>query len=169
MQKRLKEFNEKEPIFIDANIFLHHAFDANPNSIQFLKSVESSNIKAYTSALVIEEIMFKLIMQSASNFLHKLTLQDVKGLLRDNKYREKIFKPVLEYRGYIEILKDFGLAVLDLTDKDMAAALLKAKEYGLIMADASHIAVMERKGISNIASSDGDFSSVKNITLWSPN
>jgi predicted nucleic acid-binding protein len=86
MQKKLKEFNEKDPIFIDANIFLHHAFDSNPISIQFLK-----------------------------------------------------------------------------------AALLKAKEYGLVMADASHIAVMERKGISHMASSDGDFSSVKNITLWSPN
>jgi predicted nucleic acid-binding protein len=168
MEKKLKEFNEKEAIFIDANIFLHHAFDVNPISVQFLKKIESSNTKAYTSALVIEEVMFKLIMQSASNFFGKMTLQDVKGLLRDGKYKEKIFKPVIEYRGYIDILKDFGLAVLDVTDKDMAAALRKAKEYGLVMADASHIAVMERKGIAHMASSDADFRSVKDITLWSP-
>lgn len=168
MEKKLKEFKEKEAVFIDANIFLHHAFDVNPISVQFLKKVESSNIKAYTSALVIEEVMFKLIMQSASNFLDKLTLHDVKGLLRDSKYKEKLFKPVMEYRSYIDILKDFGLAILDVTDKDMAAGLRKAKEYGLVMADASHIAVMERKGITHMASSDGDFRSVENITLWSP-
>jgi predicted nucleic acid-binding protein len=168
MQKNLKEFKEKEAIFIDANIFLHHAFNVNPNSVQFLKKVESSNIKAYTSVLVIEEVMFKLIMQSASNFLDKVTLQDVKAFLRDSDNREKIFKPVIEYRSYIDVLKDFGLVILDVTDKDMITALQRAKEFGLIMADAVHIGVMERKGIPYMASSDSDFRNIKNITLWSP-
>lgn len=74
----------------------------------------------------------------------------------------------MEYRGYIDTLKNFGLIVLDLTDKDMITALQKAKRYGLITADAAHIAVMERKGITHIASSDSDFKGVDEITLWSP-
>ncbi len=168
MQKSLKEFKEKEAIFIDANIFLHHAFDINAISVQFLKKVESSDIKAYTSALVIEEVMFKLVMQSASNFLDKVTVQDVKELLRESDNRERIFKPVLEYRSYIDVLRDFGLVILDVTDKDMITALQRAKEFGLIMADAAHIGVMERKGITHMASSDSDFRSLKNVTLWSP-
>jgi Predicted nucleic acid-binding protein, contains PIN domain len=168
MQKNLKDFKGKEAIFIDANIFLHHAFDANVISVEFLKKVESSNLKAYTSALVMEEVIFKLIMQSASNFLDRVTLQSVKLLLKDPKNREKVFKPVVEYREYIDMLKDFGLTVLDLTDKDTAVAIQKAKTYGLITADAAHIAVMERKKITNLSSSDGDFKGVDNITLWSP-
>ncbi len=168
MQKNLKDFKGKEAIFIDANIFLHHAFDVNAASVEFLKKVESFNIKAYTSALVIEEVIFKLTMQSASNFLDRVTLQGVKVLLKDTKNKEKVFKPILQYRGYIDTLKDFGLVVLDLTDKDMAAAIQKAKTYGLITADAAHIAVMERKGITHMASSDGDFKAVNNITLWMP-
>jgi predicted nucleic acid-binding protein len=168
MRKNLKDFKGKEAIFIDANIFLHHAFDANVISVEFLKKVESSNLKAYTSALVMEEVIFKLIMQSASNFLDRVTLQSVKLLLKDPKNREKVFKPVVEYREYIDMLKDFGLTVLDLTDKDMALAIQKAKTYGLITADAAHIAVMERKEITNLSSSDGDFKGVDNITLWSP-
>lgn len=168
MQRNLKDFKGKEAIFIDANIFLHHAFDMNPASVEFLKTVESFSLKAYTSALVIEEIMFKLIMQSASNFLEKPTLQNLKVLLKNTRTKEKIFKPVVEYREYIDMLKDFGLAVLDLTDKDMVTAIQKAKIYGLIAADAAHIAVMERKGITHMASSDGDFRAVNNITLWSP-
>ncbi|GFP19953.1 hypothetical protein HKBW3S03_01457, partial [Candidatus Hakubella thermalkaliphila] len=51
MPKNLKDFRGKEPIFIDANIFLHHAFDVNPVSVEFLKKVESFDLKAYTSAL----------------------------------------------------------------------------------------------------------------------
>jgi len=60
------------------------------------------------------------------------------------------------------------LKVLDLTDEDMIAAIQKAKTYGLLTADAAHIAVMERKGIRHLASSDNDFKTVNNITLWSP-
>ncbi len=168
MRKNLKDFKGKEAIFIDANIFLHHAFDMNPASVEFLKAVESSNLKAYTSALVIEEVTFKLIMQSASNFLEKVTLQNVKVLLKDAKAKEKVFKPIIEYRGYLDMLKDFGLAVLDLTDKDMTAAIQKAKAYGLIAADAAHLAVMERKDIVHMASSDSDFQVANHITLWSP-
>ncbi|GFP24421.1 hypothetical protein HKBW3S09_01888, partial [Candidatus Hakubella thermalkaliphila] len=144
MPKNLKDFRGKEPIFIDANIFLHHAFDVNPVSVEFLKKVESFDLKAYTSALVIEEVTFKLIMQSASNFLDKVTLQNVKALLKDTESREKVFRPVEEYRGYINSLKDFGLRILDLTDKDMTAVVQKAKTYGLLTADAAHLAVMER-------------------------
>lgn len=79
MQRNLKDFSGKGPIFIDANIFLHHAFDLNSDSIEFLKKVETVNLKAFTSALVIEEITFKLIMQSASNFLSRVTLGSIEG------------------------------------------------------------------------------------------
>ncbi|OGW46727.1 MAG: hypothetical protein A2Y66_07050 [Nitrospirae bacterium RBG_13_41_22] len=168
MQKDIKDFKGEEPIFIDANIFLHHAFDFNVISVDFLKKVETFNIKAYTSALVIEEVTFKLVMQSASNFLKRVTMQNIKTLLKDYKTREKVLKPVEEYRGYINNLKDFGLTVLDLSDKDMIAAIQKAKAYGLLTADAAHIAVMEKKGIKNIASSDSDFKIINNIVLWSP-
>src|SRR4030042_4123632 len=146
MQKNLKDFRGKESIFIDANIFLHHAFDMNPISVEFLKTVESFNLKAFTSALVIEEVMFKLIIQSASNFLGKVTLQDIKSFLKDSRNREKVFKPVAEYREYIDTLKDFGLAGRDLTDKDMALALEKAKTYCLIMAEAGAFCVLGGKG-----------------------
>ncbi len=168
MLKSLRNFQGKEAIFIDANIFLHHAFDVNHASVEFLKKVESSDLKVYTSALVIEEITFMLMIQSASNFLEKVTLNSVKIYLKDDENREKVFKPVEEYREYINYLKDFGLTILDLTDRDMVVAIQKARTYGLITADAAHIAIMERKGITHIASSDSDFKAISSITLWSP-
>lgn len=50
----------------------------------------------------------------------------------------------------------------------MIKAVQKAKTYGLITADAAHLAVMERKGIQHIATADNDFVSVPDITVWSP-
>ena len=168
MQRNLKDFSGKEPIFIDANIFLHHAFDSNDDSIEFLKKVETFNLKAFTSALVIEEITFKLFMQSASNFLPKVNLKKVKNLLHDRVKREKVIAPVEAYRSYIDRLKDLGLKILDLTDEDMKRALQLSKTYGLVPADASHVAVMERAGINDLATGDSDFRVLKEMTVWSP-
>ena len=168
MQKNLKDFGGKEPIFIDANVFLHHAFDLKNDSIEFLKKVETVNLKAFTSALVIEEITFKLLMQSASNFLPRVNLQKVKTLLQDKVKREQVIAPVEAYRSYINRLKDLGLKVLDLTDEDMKRALQMSKAYGLVTADAAHIAVMERVGIRSLATGDSDFGVLKEVTVWSP-
>lgn len=168
MQKNLKDFDSKEHIFIDTNVFLHHAFGMNPISVDFLKRAESFNLKVYTSALVLEEISFKLLMQSASNFISKVTVQNVKTFLKDNKNRKQVFEPISEYMKYIELLKESGMVIIDIKDSDMIKAVQKAKTYGLITADAAHLAVMERKGIQHIATADNDFTSVPDITVWSP-
>lgn len=168
MRKRLEDFAGEAPIFIDANIFLHHAFGTNDLSVEFLKRVESENIKAYTSALVMEEITFKLVMQSASNFVEKVNLDKLKRFLTDAKNRKKAVGPVEEYMGYIHTLRDMGMRILDVSGDDVAASIRKTKQHGLITADAVHLAVMERKGIRYIATSDEDFNDVDGITTWAP-
>jgi len=168
MQKNLKDSGGRKHIFIDANVSLHHAFDLKSDSVEFLKDVETLNLKAFTSALVIEQITFKLLMQLASNFLPRVNLQKVKTLLQDKVKREEVIAPVEAYRSYINRLKDLGLKVLDLTDEDMKRALQISKAYGLVTADASHVAVMQRTGIRSLASDDSDFHVLKEITVWPP-
>lgn len=168
MQRNLKDFDRKDTIFIDANIFLHHAFNINPVSIEFLKRVESFNFKVCTSSLVLEEVSFKLLLQSASNFLERVTMQNVKKLLKDNKKRKYVLNPVEEYMKYIKLLSTSGLIIIDLKASDIIEAIQKAKSYGLITADAAHLAIMQRRGINHIATEDNDFKAVPGITIWSP-
>jgi predicted nucleic acid-binding protein len=168
MLKKISSFSEKAPIFIDANIFLHHAFNTNADSVDFLKKVESSRLKGYTSALVLEEVIFKLIMQSASNLLSPVTLNGVKGLICKAEKKKSIFRPVIAYMEYIEMLSRLGLGIIELTGKDMINALKKSQDHGLMTADAAHIAVMERKGMEHLASSDKDFAEIETISVWAP-
>jgi predicted nucleic acid-binding protein len=168
MQKDLRDFKGGSPVFIDATIFLHHAFDTNPVSVEFLNRIEISNIKAYTSALVLEEVSYKIMMQSASNYLEKVTVQHVKNFLENPKNRGKVLSPLIEYMGYIDRLQEAGMNVIDLKGADMKQAAHHAKESGLITADAAHLAVMSRKSILHIATEDSDFAAVPNISVWSP-
>jgi len=88
--KKLIDLPKDSIVFIDTNIFLHHAFDINRFSIEFLKRVEKGTVKAHTSALVVEELFFKLLMQQASNFLEKVSVEKVKTLLKDERKRRYI-------------------------------------------------------------------------------
>ncbi len=168
MQKDLRDFEGSSPVFIDATIFLHHAFDTNPVSVEFLNRIELSSIKAYTSALVLEEVSYKIVMQSASNYLESVTVQHVKKFLDNPKNRGKVLSPLIEYMDYIDKLQEAGMNVIDLKGSDMKQAALHAKDNGLITADAAHLAVMLRKSIHHIATEDSDFVAVPNITVWSP-
>jgi predicted nucleic acid-binding protein len=168
MQKDLRGFDGSSPVFIDATIFLHHAFDTNPVSVEFLNRIELSNIKAYTSALVLEEVSYKIMMQSASNFLERVTVMHVKKLLENPKNRGKVLSPLIEYMDYIDKLQEAGMTVIDLKGSDMRQAAHYAKDTGLITADAAHLAVMFRKSIHHIATEDSDFAALRNITAWSP-
>ncbi len=168
MQKDLRDFEGNSSIFIDATILLHHAFDTNTVSVEFLNRIELSHIKAYTSALVLEEVSYKVMMQSASNYLERVTVQHVKKFFETPKNRGKVLSPLLEYMDYIDKLQEAGMTVIDLKGIDMKQAVRHAKDNGLITADAAHLAVMLRKSIHHIATEDSDFAAVPNITVWSP-
>jgi len=166
--KKLIDLPKGSTVFIDTNIFLHHAFDINLISIEFLKRIEKGTVKAYTSALVAEELFFKLLMQQASNFLKSVSVEKVKTLLKDERNREKIFESIFKYLKYIDTLQNLGLKILEIRDKDLDVAIHLAKKWGIITADAFHLAVMQRKGIVQLVSDDCDFERVKDVTLWRP-
>ena len=168
MQKDLRDFEGSSPVFLDATIFLHHAFDTNPVSVEFLNRIELSSIKAYTSALVLEEVSYKIMVQSASNYLERVTVRHVKKYLENPRNRRKVLSPLIEYMDYIDKLQEAGMSVIDLKGGDMKQAAHLAKENGLITADAAHLAVMSRKSINHIATEDSDFAAVPNIAVWSP-
>lgn len=62
MVQDLADFVADEPIFVDANIFLFHAFDDEEHgkaATSFLVKIENEEIEALTSSLVIDEVFFK--------------------------------------------------------------------------------------------------------------
>ena len=72
MSPSLASYDASAPIFIDANIFLFHAFDDDKfggTATAFLARVENQEIEALTSSLVIDEVLFKILVQEAAAHL----------------------------------------------------------------------------------------------------
>ncbi|MGB9776703.1 MAG: type II toxin-antitoxin system VapC family toxin [Anaerolineae bacterium] len=168
---RLCEFDLNEPIFIDANIFLFHAFD-DPDygdaATDFLTAVEEGRIRGVTSPLVLDEVFFKIMVQEAAAELAKPTIWNIRKALKDPAFAHRVNGPVRKYKSYLENLILLGLDVPEMRASLMFAAVDISVDTGLFITDASHVALMRDLGITHIASDDDDFASIPDLTLWKP-
>jgi predicted nucleic acid-binding protein len=84
MVSKLDSFHLADPIFVDANIFLFHAF-AHPKhgdaASRFLERVELGEVDAVTSVLVENEVLYKILLQEAAEHLERCTIWNVRQAL----------------------------------------------------------------------------------------
>ena len=171
MVRDLTNFAADQPIFVDTNIFLFHAFDDERHgeaATYFLNRIESQETEAITSSLVIDEVFFKIIVQEAASHLKRPTIWNIKQAMKEKAFIEKVYAPVLEYKSYLESLAFLGMRIVGVTGAHMLAAADIGAETGLLITDATHIAVMQERGISHLATADADLFTIEGITVWSP-
>ena len=80
---------------------------------------------------------------------------------------EKISELSQVWKNYAD-LKDYPIIIcsFDETALDMAVDL--SNRHGLLISDASHLAVMKAQGVTNIATNDSDFERVNGIDIYKP-
>jgi predicted nucleic acid-binding protein len=172
MANALDAFHLAAPIFIDANIFLFHAF-AHPQhgdaARRFLERVELAEVNAVTSVLVENEVLFKILVQEAAGRLTHPTIWNVRRALRDDlALREQAYRPARQYRDYIQALTDKGLTLVDVTTDQMRRAVDLGCQLGLLITDATHVATWQAQGIVHVATDDEDLWRVPGVTAWGP-
>ncbi len=155
-------------IFIDTNIFLYGAMDYSKYRAAcraFLQNIESGTYLAATSALVLNEIVHKLILAETTKTYRLRSEGEAKKLIEDKPETisslTKVWKTYAIIRAYPLVIYSIDAAIMD-----MAADL--SSRYGLFISDASHLAVMKKNGISNIATNDNDFQLAENICIYRP-
>jgi predicted nucleic acid-binding protein len=171
MVQDLVDFVADEPIFVDANIFLFHAFDDEKHgkaATSFLVRIENEEIEALTSSLVVDEVFFKILVQEAAAHLERPTIWNIKRAMKEKTFVEKVYAPVLEYKTYLESLAFLGMRIVEVTGAHMLAVADVGAEAGLLITDAAHVAVMRERGISHLATADTDLFNIKGITSWRP-
>jgi predicted nucleic acid-binding protein len=168
----LDNFRLAEPIFVDANIFLFHAF-ADPQygaaARSFLQRIEGREISAITSALVMNEVLFKITIQEAFGRLEHPNVWKVREeLRRDIAFRTAVSVPVQQYTGYLVQLAKKGLSVVDITYADMVRSVDIGARHGLFITDATHVAIWQARGIPHVATNDRELWDIPGVTIWAP-
>lgn len=169
----LREFNEEEGVFVDANIFIYHLDKSSPYnraSTDFLTKIECQQTKAFTSTLVLDEIIYCCLLLRGSEMHPELSMNALKKRMAGNKeFIQECYKFIEEVFHYIEMIRIIGnLTVLEINFEVVKYALPIAKEYGLLPRDAIHLATCQMFGIKYIATNDAHFQKIPFLTALTP-
>jgi predicted nucleic acid-binding protein len=167
---RLVDYDSREPIFIDANIYLDYAL-ANPQTYkpieEFFEKVEFLELDAVTSPCVLDEVSYVLLMYKGAKILktedHRKIGSKIK---RDGDFAIRCYSVVDKFNEFLITLKGQRIISVSRNDYDMASDL--GKSYRLLPTDSLHAAVMKNNSIFNIATRDADFNRIKGIETWKP-
>lgn len=166
----LKKFNLDEEIYIDSNIFIYvilENIEYLKTCTDFLKKVETVEINAVISPLVIDEVCFKIIVERLKSVLDVETNAHVFHKLKNKP--ELLSKAKPELMTFLFIIENYkGLKILPVHSSSAIKLFSHTLNDNMLPRDALHLSVMDFYGIKNIATSDKDFERIKKIKVWKP-
>lgn len=115
-----------------------------------------------------DEVLFKILLGKASEYISKPTLEKIREQLKDPGFRSKVYPVVEDYKRYIIGLSTAGLQILDVKLDLITDAIKLGAKYGLFITDSIHLSTMKRYGIRNIATNDSDFERIEFVKVWKP-
>ncbi len=154
--------------FIDANIFLYPVLDDlryGESSSRFLKRIHYGDIIGFTSVLVLNEVLHKLMI---SEIAKRYTISFPEAL-RYVKSNPDVISELEKSWDDIRWIKSIrNLTIFDITAEIADLALKYSKDLKLLSSDGIHVATMQTHRLTNLASNDLDFERVNWIKLYNP-
>jgi len=150
-------------VFVDSNIFIYHFLDISESCTSFLSRAESQDIVAYTSTIVLAEILHRLMI---AEVVERYNLKP-KDALEFLKKAETI--PSLEKaeNAFKEIPR-FNVKLLHLPEEAVFQSTELRRKYSLLTNDSLNLYSMLSNHLSDMATNDSDFERVKDIRVWKP-
>lgn len=168
----LYEFQGTEVIYIDSTIFIsHHSTDAanRKECTNLLCAIERGDIKAATSSIVTDETVYILLKFKAAEILDtNKHYKILESLRHDREVFDKAWEIAQEHIDYIDALRAKNVLQIITQTADPVIVKDLAKKYQLLPRDASHLGIMKKYMIRNIATNDSDFEHIDNIRVWRP-
>ena len=155
-------------LFIDSSIFLKLLLDEpGANKAQLiLEMIEHNKAIGYITPLILEEISFKLIYAKASEILNTKNIWKIREALKlDDIVRKECVNILKQFYNYVEYMLSRGLRIEYITYSDWIKSLNMIEKYGILSADAIHIAIALRIGVNAIATFDEDFKIIKEVKI----
>jgi predicted nucleic acid-binding protein len=161
----LHEINPGSKIFIDANIFVYHFSEGsgfNKSCSDFLSKIETNEIHGFTSTSIIQEATHRLMMIEASAAIDI----DVKNLPKYLKQHPDIVKKLTKHPDVPRKIAEFNIEIVQITLQTIEESQAAKTKYGLLSNDSLTVSMMEKLGISMLASNDLDFKRVDWLKLY---
>jgi len=165
---KLSSISSNAKVLFDTNIFVYSALDHpeyGESCTQAFQRVESKEIKGYVPTIVLNELLHRLMI---AEVIKKELARNTREVLKLLKHDKSII-PSLNI-CWQEIDKIFAseFTVLEDMPNIFRKAIQISREYSLLSSDAYIASFANVYGITNIATNDTDFESVRWIKVWKP-
>ncbi|MBI2184285.1 MAG: type II toxin-antitoxin system VapC family toxin [Thaumarchaeota archaeon] len=166
MVKPLADIPKGKSVFVDANIF--HFYLRGPSSLQkacilLLERIERKDIGGYTSTLVLDELIYKILLKKIEEKHKKNPLTVLQ------KTPKEIGVHAPEIRRAVDIVLGIeALTVLPVERHHVEEAIESMQRYSMLPRDAIHLSVMKTLDCNDLVSADSDFDRVADLNRWSP-
>jgi len=156
-------------VFVDTNIFYEHFRGRSVMCSAFVSRISSGEITAYVNTQVLSDLIHKMMLAEAyhKNYITKATAVKLKKALATDR---TLATNLTDYQTNFEDILDIGIKVLRITRKLLVDTEEERRDHGLMTGDSLHLGSMNRQNtpISDIATNDGDFTHIPEITVWKP-
>jgi predicted nucleic acid-binding protein len=154
-------------VFLDANTFVYHFVREprrGPACTLLLERLERREIEGWISSHILAEVSHRLMTIEACS-LFDWPYQGIAARLR--RHPQQI-QQLAGFRHALVQIERLALPVATVTDRHVMNAANVSQQYGLLTNDALVIALMQDRGLTNLASNDTDFDRVPGIARFAP-
>jgi predicted nucleic acid-binding protein len=155
-------------VFIDANIFHYAVIPVTPFTdavLPFVNRLRAREFVGYASFQTLADAQHKTMLSLAA-IQYGLTRSGMVGWLKNHPDQIQTLAGLTQAATMLRALP------LNILPSEETALLLEAaaicQAHGLLTNDALIVAVMQRHGITHLATNDDDFDRVPGITVWKP-
>ena len=151
-------------IFVDSNIFIYHFLDISDSSTNFLQRIEMRQIDAYTSTVVLAEVLHRLMI---AELIEKYKIKS-NNAIKFLKEKPEIIATLEKCEIAVKEIPEFNVRILSVTVESIFQSYDFRKKYNLLTNDSLNLNVMYVNGLKHIATNDSDFDGVEWIKVWKP-
>jgi predicted nucleic acid-binding protein len=153
--------------YLDATIFYYHLVDVPPLSndcSDLLARIEQGHVQSVTSSVALAEATHKVMLAEVVQ-RHGV---DHRGLIARLKRHPDLLDGLTNHAQVAATVRSLRLPVEAITLELLARGADVSSQKRLLTNDAITLAVMEKLGVTILATNDDDFGAVEGITVYKP-
>lgn len=161
---KLRDIPRDSEIFIDANIFIYHFTGNSAECSELLGRCEEGELRGRTSAIVIAEVMHRLMLAEAA----AKSLAKPPHVLNKLRERPEIVRRLADYFIAVQAIFDMGINVYPLAPGLIMKSQAMRARHGLLVNDSLIAATMDELAVEALATNDDAFSQINWISAYTP-
>ena len=154
-------------VFVDANCLVYH-FGPDPvlgsACRQLMERIDRQNILAFTSTHILSDVAHRLMTMEAMMRLG----WPATGIAPRLRRHPAEIQQLTDFRAAIETIHNSKMQIFSVPSDQVVAATSISQQFGLLSDDALIVALMQAKGLADLASNDTDFDRVPGLTRYAP-